>query len=154
MYTQILVSLYIVECSLSFLITGVKVKLDPSQRNLQQDLPGLKHQDLVSHRGLQQAQDSCRARHLEGCRRTALRVPQEPLRAQCIQRYPVPSRLGILWDWVVRLAPFSCAPHVHAQSCPTLCDPMDCSPPGSSVHGIFPARILEWLPISFSRGSS
>ena len=33
-----------------------------------------------------------------------------------------------------------------AQSCPTLCDPMDCSPPGSSVRGIFQARVLEWLP--------
>ena len=31
-----------------------------------------------------------------------------------------------------------------AQLCPTLCDPMDCSPPGSSVHGIFQARVLEW----------
>ena len=41
-----------------------------------------------------------------------------------------------------------------AQSCPTLCDPMDCSLPGSSVHGIFQARILEWVAISFSRGSS
>ena len=40
------------------------------------------------------------------------------------------------------------------QSCPTLCDPMDCSPPGSLVHGIFQAWILEWLAISFSRGSS
>ena len=37
------------------------------------------------------------------------------------------------------------------QSCLTLCDPMDCSPPGSSVHGIFQARILEWVAISFSR---
>ena len=41
-----------------------------------------------------------------------------------------------------------------AQSCPALCDPMDCSPPGSSVHGILQARILEWVAISFSRGSS
>ena len=41
-----------------------------------------------------------------------------------------------------------------AQSCPTLCNPMDCSPPGYTVHGIFQARILEWVPISFSRGSS
>ena len=41
-----------------------------------------------------------------------------------------------------------------AQSCPTLCDPVDCSPPGSSVHGILQARILEWVAISFSRGSS
>ena len=41
-----------------------------------------------------------------------------------------------------------------AQSCPTLCDPMDCSLPGSSVHGIFQAIVLEWVAISFSRGSS
>ena len=41
-----------------------------------------------------------------------------------------------------------------AQSCPTLCYPMDCSLPGSSVHGIFQARILEWVATSFSRGSS
>ena len=40
------------------------------------------------------------------------------------------------------------------QSCPTLCDPMDCSLPGSSVHGTFQAGILEWVAISFSRGSS
>ena len=40
------------------------------------------------------------------------------------------------------------------QSCLTLGDPMDCSLPGSSVHGILPARILEWVAISFSRGSS
>jgi len=36
------------------------------------------------------------------------------------------------------------------QSCPTLCDPMDCSPPGFSVHGILQARTLEWVAISFS----
>ena len=40
------------------------------------------------------------------------------------------------------------------QSCPVLCEPMDCSSPGSSVHGILQARILEWVIISFSRGSS
>ena len=38
--------------------------------------------------------------------------------------------------------------------CPTLCDPKDCSPPGSSVHGILQARIPEWGAVSFSRGSS
>ena len=41
-----------------------------------------------------------------------------------------------------------------AHSCPTLCDPMDCSLPGSSIHGIFQARVLEWIAISFSRRSS
>ena len=41
-----------------------------------------------------------------------------------------------------------------AQLCPTLCNPLNCSPPGSSVHGIFQARILEWVAIASSRGSS
>ena len=40
------------------------------------------------------------------------------------------------------------------QSCPTLCDSMDYSSPGSSIHGIFQAKILEWVDISFSNGSS
>ena len=39
-----------------------------------------------------------------------------------------------------------------AQSCLTLSDPMDCSPPGSSVHGIFQAGVLEWGAIAFSEG--
>ena len=39
------------------------------------------------------------------------------------------------------------------QSCPTLSDPMDCSPPGSSVHGIFQARVLEWVASAFSSKS-
>ena len=43
---------------------------------------------------------------------------------------------------------------VLTQSCTTLCDPLDCSPPGSSVHGILQARILEWVAMPFSRGSS
>ena len=41
-----------------------------------------------------------------------------------------------------------------AQSCPTLCSPMGCSLPRSAVHGIFQARVLEWVATSFSRGSS
>ena len=53
------------------------------------------------------------------------------------------------WHWISEVT----------QSCPTLCDPMDCSPPGSSIHGILQARILGggrggWVAISFSRGSS
>ena len=46
---------------------------------------------------------------------------------------------------------------MHAKSlqlCPAFCDPMDCSSPGSSVHGILQARTLEWVVISFSKGSS
>ena len=41
-----------------------------------------------------------------------------------------------------------------AQSCPTLCDPMDCSLPGSSIRGSLQARVLEWVAVSFSRRSS
>ena len=40
------------------------------------------------------------------------------------------------------------------QSCPTLCESMDSSPPNSSVHGLFPIRILDWIVMSFSRESS
>ena len=52
-----------------------------------------------------------------------------------------PRLLALLLLWLV------------IQSCPTLCDPIDCSPPGSSFHGILQARILEWVAIPFSRGS-
>ena len=41
-------------------------------------------------------------------------------------------------------------PPKSLQSCPTLCNPIDCSPPGSSIHGIFQARVLEWGAIAFS----
>ena len=54
---------------------------------------------------------------------------------------------GRLAKWTV----LCCAKSL--QSCPTLCDPMDCSPPGSSVHGIFQARILEWVAMLSSRRS-
>ena len=43
---------------------------------------------------------------------------------------------------------------MKVKSCPTLCDPMDCTLPGSSVHGIFQARVLEWIAISYSRDPS
>ena len=48
----------------------------------------------------------------------------------------------------------ACVCVLVAQMCPTLCDPMDYSSPGSSDHGMFQARILEWVAISLSRGSS
>ena len=56
------------------------------------------------------------------------------------------TRLGTCTYW------FSV--RVDAQPCLTLCDPVDCSPPGSSVHGILQARILEWVAISSSKGPS
>ena len=53
---------------------------------------------------------------------------------------------------VLRICNRGCV--LSLQLCPTLCDPMNCSPPDSSVYGISQARILEWFAISFSRGSS
>ena len=55
----------------------------------------------------------------------------------------------LTWRWKVKVRKL-----FVAQSCPTLCSPMNYSPRGSSVHGISQARILEWVAISFSRGSS
>ena len=68
------------------------------------------------------------------------------------------SQDGCQWEgfWEVVghvVSPFKVKGEV-AQSCPTLCDPVDCNLLDFSVHGIFQARILEWVAISFSRGSS
>ena len=52
--------------------------------------------------------------------------------------------------WEALLTICSAAAAKSLQSYPTLCDPMDCSPPGSSIHGIFQARVLEWGAIVFS----
>ena len=67
--------------------------------------------------------------------------------------------LCCMWDPSSPTWDRTCAPAVEvcvllAQLYPTLCDPVDCSPPDSSVHGIFQTRILEWVAISSSRGSS
>ena len=64
---------------------------------------------------------------------------------------------GFFIQWVTWEAPimhWKKSEREVAQSCPILSDPVDCSPPGSSVHGILRARVLEWIAISFSRGSS
>ena len=65
---------------------------------------------------------------------------------------------GQLWSFLVH---FLTSSGFHksvrvllAQWCLTLCDPMDCSPPGFSVHGILQARRLEWIAISLSKGTS
>jgi len=61
------------------------------------------------------------------------------------------------WSPVILASLYLCLLHACVSvthSCLSLCNPMDCSPPGSSVHGIFQARIPEWVAISFFRGSS
>ena len=63
-----------------------------------------------------------------------------------VERFPVILNVCVcVWVWV-------CAKSL--QLCPTLCDPMDFNPLGSSVHGIHQARILEWVAMPSSRGSS
>ena len=60
--------------------------------------------------------------------------------------------LSLPWNTEIKCKPTCC--YLLAKSCPTLCNSMDYGPPGSSVHGILQARILEWGAISTSRGSS
>ena len=54
----------------------------------------------------------------------------------------------------IKIVTSACVRAESLQSCLILCDPVDCSPPGSSVHGIFQARMLEWVAMPSSRGSS
>ena len=69
---------------------------------------------------------------------------------------PLEERHGnpLLPDWIYGYNKNYISESEIAQSCLTLCDPIDCSLPGSSFHGILQARVLEWVAISFSRGSS
>ena len=72
--------------------------------------------------------------------------------------------VAVAWGWkpknremgvpAARYIPTTESESEVIQSCLTLCNPMDCSLSGSSIHGIFQARVLEWIAISFSRGSS
>ena len=74
---------------------------------------------------------------------------------------PQPTRLPHPWDSPGKSTRVGChfllqcmkvkSESEVAQSCPTLSDPMDCSPPGSSVHGSFQARVLEWVANAFSK---
>ena len=64
------------------------------------------------------------------------------------------SQFTYCWSLAWRILSITFLVGEVAQLCLTLCTPMDCSLPGSSVHGIFQARVMEWIAISFSRGSS
>ena len=66
--------------------------------------------------------------------------PSDDLRKQ-----PHPPYARLRWSF--------CCRYLVAKSCPALCDLVDCSPPGSSIHGVLQARMLERVAISFSRGS-
>ena len=70
--------------------------------------------------------------------------------------YQAPPSLGFSrqehWSGLPFPSPMHASESEVAQSCPTLSNPMDCSLPGSSVYGIFQARVLEWVTIAFSDG--
>ena len=72
-----------------------------------------------------------------------------------VPRYVLSIKSSVHWNRIT-LCYYTSSPCfcLVAKSCPTFCDPMDCNPPGSSVHGIFQARILEWVAISYCRESS
>ena len=61
---------------------------------------------------------------------------------------------GLFRESAVRKGQILTVKSLVAQLCPTLCNPMDCNLPGSPLHGIFQARVLEWVAIAFSKGSS
>ena len=67
---------------------------------------------------------------------------------------PVRPKTGQTSHWPTVLWDRDLLVSVSLSVCPTLCDPMDCSPPGSSVHGILQAGTLEWVAMPSSRGSS
>ena len=82
--------------------------------------------------------------HLTPVRMAITKKKKTPRNNKCWQECGEKGALMCCW----------CVCVLVAQSCPTLCNPTDCSPPGSSVHGILQARILEWIAICFFRGSS
>ena len=82
-----------------------------------------------------------------------MKVPKEShYRDSCWDPWSQGRELGMGWSWVLQDQKRSEC--VSSQLCPALRDLLDCSLPSSSVHGIFQARILEWVAIPFSRGSS
>ena len=66
-----------------------------------------------------------------------------------VQQWPA-VRVGALKEVAIIFLAAAAAAAKSLQSCPTLCDPIDGGPPGFSVHGIFQARVLEWVAIAFS----
>ena len=87
--------------------------------------------------------------YLEGRKEGRLYLLEETQKGPSLSSAPVHSEDGCLGFLLLTVGGV-----LLPQSCPTLYAPVDCSPPGSSVNGILQARILEWVAIPFSRGSS
>ena len=97
-------------------------------------------------------------KHLEFTSHFSIKEPSHTSSSSYLYLIRKPKIIQIKNVWKIKIAWWKCAVLSEmsevAQSCPTLCDPMNCSLPGSSVHRIFQAIVLEWIAISFSRGSS
>ena len=103
----------------------------------------IEHQDLRAHIRIQGS--------MYGEHRPKASGEKEVIRAAVPQETKTWAPCPLLpWSTITHL---SCV-CVHIQSCPTLCNPTDCSPPGSSVHGIFQASIMRQVAITSSMGSS
>ena len=112
---------------------------------------GMKRKDCSENRELSCVAAAAVAKSLQSCP------------TLCDPRWQ-PTRLARPWDSPGKNSGVGChfllqcmevkSESEVAQSCPTLSDPMDCSPPGSSVHGIFQARALEWVATAFSMCTS
>ena len=80
--------------------------------------------------------------------------PRDQTHISCIGRQVLYHLSHLNWKEIQERGDICMHACSITQSCPTLCNTMDCSLLGSSIHGIFQARILEWIAISFSRGSA
>ena len=93
---------------------------------------------------------------LQACLRLQIQIrASTPLPSPLPPHIPIPAWVytvnSQISGWRIKNNLVICAKTLHAQSCPALCDPVDCSPSGASVHGISQARMLGWVASSFSR---
>ena len=97
--------------------------------------------------------DHCNLARGETCISSYIHIPWD-FSVSSVQLFMVSDSLWPHGLQHARLPCLSPTPRACSNSCQTLCNPMNCSPPGSSVHGILQARILKWVIIPSSRGSS
>ena len=93
--------------------------------------------------------EECCAKSLQSCLTVCDPHRRQPIRVPCPWDSPG-KNTGVGCHFLLQCMKVKSESEV-AQLCPTLCDPMDCCLPGSSVHGIFQARVLKWGAIAFSR---
>ena len=127
-----------------------------SPRPLQSPCHVINGDELVGSHGPRVSLSSVLS-HLWGCSISCSMIPSSPSGESGVRGGQSFSKTHFTESMITDakcLAQCVCVCADSLQSCLALCDPMDCRPPGSSVHGILQARILEWVAIPSSRGSS